>query len=463
MKRAQIIRKNIDMKQKKFTRGQERYEQQKQDGNHKKADRTQANDQKSSSLCPALGKCGGCHLINLPYGEQLKQKQKNTQKLLASFGKLEPIIGMDHPFHYRNKVSAAFSRDRKGNIISGIYEEGTHRVVPVDHCLLENETADRIIVTIRGLLRSFKIKVYDEDSGYGLLRHVLVRTSHATGEIMVVLITASPVFPSKNNFVKVLRDCHPEITTVIQNINGRHTSMVLGEKEHILYGKGYIEDILCGKRFRISPRSFYQVNSVQTEKLYELALEYGGCTGRERVLDAYCGAGTIGILAADRAEKVIGVELNRDAVRDAVFNAKQNGLKNISFYHKDAGEFMCQLAACEEHMDVVFMDPPRAGSDRAFLDALCTLRPDRIVYISCNPETLKRDLEILTRKWYRVERMRGVDMFPGTGHVESIALLSKLKSNKLKHINVKLEMDKLDLTAAESKATYEEIKDYVLK
>ena len=169
------------MKQKKFTRGQERYEQQKQDGNHKKADRTQANDQKSSSLCPALGKCGGCHLINLPYGEQLKQKQKNTQKLLASFGKLEPIIGMDHPFHYRNKVSAAFSRDRKGNIISGIYEEGTHRVVPVDHCLLENETADRIIVTIRGLLRSFKIKVYDEDSGYGMLRHVHVRTAHPTG------------------------------------------------------------------------------------------------------------------------------------------------------------------------------------------------------------------------------------------------------------------------------------------
>lgn len=419
MKPAQIIRKNIDMKQKKFTSGQKRYETQKQDRNHQ-ADRTQVSGEKSDFLCPAFGKCGGCHSINLPYGEQLKQKQKHTQKLLASFGKLEPIMGMDHPFHYRNKVSAAFARDRKGNIISGIYEEGTHRVVPVDHCLLENEAADRIIVTIRGLLRSFKIKVYDEDSGYGLLRHVLVRTAHATGEVMVVLITASPIFPSKNNFVKALLDRHPEITTVIQNINDRHTSMVMGEKEHVLYGKGTIEDILCGKRFRISPRSFYQVNSVQTEKLYALAVAYAGCTGKETVLDAYCGAGAIGILAADRAEKVIGVELNRDAVRDAVSNAKRNGLKNISFYRKDAGEFMCQLAECGEHIDVVFMDPPRAGSDAAFLHALCTLRPDRIVYISCNPETLKRDLEILTRKWYRVERMRGVDMFPGTGHTECV-------------------------------------------
>lgn len=347
------------------------------------------------------------------------------QKLLGCFGHIESIIGMEQPYHYRNKVSAAFSRDKKGNIISGIYEEHSHRVVPVDSCLLENEQADAIIVTIREMLHSFKIRVYDEDTGYGLLRHVLVRTGYATSEIMVVLVTASPVFPSKNNFVKALRQKHPEITTIVQNINGRGTSMVMGEREQVLYGKGYIEDVLCGKRFRISPRSFYQVNPVQTEILYKTAIQYAGCQKKERVLDAYCGTGTIGMIASDQAREVIGVELNRDAVRDAVINARYNGVKNISFYQKDAGEFMCQLAQQNEKVDVVFMDPPRSGSDEAFLSALATLRPARVVYISCNPETLKRDLEYLTRHGYEVKSMQPVDMFPGTGHVETVALLSR--------------------------------------
>lgn len=347
------------------------------------------------------------------------------QKLLGCFGHIESIIGMEQPYHYRNKVSAAFSRDKKGNIISGIYEEHSHRVVPVDSCLLENERADAIIVTIREMLHSFKIRVYDEDTGYGLLRHVLVRTGYATGEIMVVLVTASPVFPSKNNFVKALRQKHPEITTIVQNINGRGTSMVMGDREQVLYGKGYIEDVLCGKRFRISPRSFYQVNPVQTEILYKTAIRYADCKKKERVLDAYCGTGTIGMIASDHAREVIGVELNRDAVRDAVINARYNGVKNISFYQKDAGEFMCQLAQQNEKVDVVFMDPPRSGSDEAFLNALATLRPARVVYISCNPETLKRDLEYLTKRGYEVKRMQPVDMFPGTGHVETVALLSR--------------------------------------
>ena len=209
-------------------------------------------------------------------------------------------------------------RDRKGKIISGVYMEGTHKVLPVEDCLIENEKADEIIGTIRGLLPSFKMKVYDEDTGYGFLRHVLVRTAHVTGEIMVVLVTASPVFPSKNNFVKALRQVHPEITTIIQNVNGRSTSMVLGDKEHVLYGPGFIVDELCGKKFRISSKSFYQVNSVQTEVLYETAIRAAGLTGKETVIDAYCGIGTIGIAAADRAKEVIGVDLNRDAVRDCL-------------------------------------------------------------------------------------------------------------------------------------------------
>ena len=383
------------------------------------------SQEKKSLLCPVSKKCGGCQYIEIPYKKQLKEKQKAVEKPLSSFGKIEPIIGMENPMHYRNKVSAAFSRDRKGNIISGVYEENSHRVVPVEHCLLENEKADAIIGTIRSMLRSFKIKVYDEDTGYGLLRHVLVRTGHVTGEIMVVLITASPVFPSRNNFVKELRRRHPEITTIVQNINGRNTSMVLGEREQVLYGKGYIEDVLCGKRFRISPRSFYQVNPVQTETLYRTAIQYAGCNKKEKVLDAYCGTGTIGIIAGSSAGEVIGVELNKDAVRDAVINAKRNSMKNISFYQKDAGEFMCQLAAQQEQIDVVFMDPPRAGSSEAFLSALCTLAPKRVVYISCNPETLKRDLEYLTKRQYQVKKIQPVDMFPATVHVETVCLLSR--------------------------------------
>ena len=379
--------------------------------------------ERKPEVCPVSRTCGGCQYIELPYKKQLKKKQKAVEELLSGFAEVEPIIGMEQPYHYRNKVSAAFALDRKGHVISGVYEEGSHRVVPTDHCLLENEKADEIIVTIRGLLRSFKIKVYDEDSGYGLLRHVLVRTGHATGEIMVVLVTASPVFPSKNNFIKALRERHPEITTIVQNVNGRNTSMVLGEKEHVLYGKGYIEDILCGKRFRISPRSFYQVNPVQTEILYRTAVRYAGCTGRERALDAYCGTGTIGMIAADHAGEVIGVELNGDAVRDAVTNAKRNGVKNISFYQKDAGQFMCQLAQQKAKIDVVFMDPPRAGSDEAFLTALSRLSPKRVVYVSCNPETLRRDLLFLTKKGYKAEKIQPVDMFPGTVHVESVVKL----------------------------------------
>jgi len=211
-------------------------------------------------------KCGGCEFQGMPYAEQLRHKEKRVRILLDSFGKVHPIIGMKDPYHYRNKVHAVFDRDRRGNAISGVYQKGTHKVVPVDSCMIEDQKADEIIVTIRGLLKSFKIKTYDEDTQYGLLRHVLIRHGFSTGEIMVVLVTASPVFPSKNNFVKALRKVHPEITTVVQNINDRGTSMVLGTRDVVLYGKGFIEDKLCGCTFRISAQSFYQVNPVQSKR-----------------------------------------------------------------------------------------------------------------------------------------------------------------------------------------------------
>lgn len=278
---------------------------------------------------------------------------------------------------------------------------------------------------------------------------------------MVVLVTASPVFPSKNNFVKALREKHPEITTIIQNINGRSTSMVLGEKEHVLFGKGYIEDVLCGHRFRISSKSFYQVNPVQTEKLYNKAMELAALTGSETVLDAYCGIGTIGITASGRAKRVIGVELNKDAVRDAVQNAKRNEIKNIEFYCNDAGRFMSRMDAQGEKLDVVFMDPPRSGSTEEFIHSVAEAGPRKVVYISCGPETLARDLKIFARNGYRAREAWGVDLFPWTGHVETVVLLSRKTPDDT--IEVDLDLDELDITAAESKATYQEIKDYVLK
>ena len=305
---------------------------------HKKAEGQKNNG------CPYAKKCGGCDYQGTSYEKQLKEKQKLVQKYVGKFCKVQPIIGMEHPYHYRNKVHAVFDIAKGGAIISGVYRAGTHEVVNIDSCEIEDEISGAIIRDIRGLLRSFKIKTYDEDTGYGLLRHVLVRRGFYSGEVMVVLVLGSPILPSKNNFVKALRKLHPEISTVVLNVNDKRTSMVLGDKETVLYGKGYIEDTLCGCTFRISPKSFYQVNPVQTEALYRKAVAYAKLTGKETVIDAYCGIGTIGMIAAKQAGKVIGVELNRDAVRDAVINARRNSVKNIQFYQADAGKFMVGMA-----------------------------------------------------------------------------------------------------------------------
>lgn len=379
----------------------------------------------NSSKCPVFRQCGGCQLLDMPYEKQLELKQKMLEKLLKPYCTVSPIIGMKNPYHYRNKVHAVFDHDKKGNPVSGIYEAKSHRVIPVESCLLEDEKADEIIGTIRGMLKSFKIRTFDEDTGFGLLRHVLIRRGFSTGEIMVVLVTASPIFPSKNNFVKALRQKHPEITTIVQNINGMDTSMVLGKKEHVLYGKGYIEDLLCGYRFRISSKSFYQINPVQTEILYKKAVEAAGLTGKERVIDAYCGIGTIGIVASQKAKEVIGVELNNDAVHDAINNAKINGVKNIRFFCNDAGRFMVSMAETGEYVDVVFMDPPRSGSTEGFIDSLAIMKPEKVVYVSCSPETLARDLEYFRKKGYEAERAWGVDLFGFTEHVETVVLLER--------------------------------------
>lgn len=386
------------------------------------------SDRKKSEqkrICSVSRKCGGCQLMNMSYPEQLRFKQAKVVKLLGGFHRVNTIIGMENPFHYRNKVQAAFGRTRGGEIISGVYQSSTHNIVKTDSCLIEDKKADEIILTVRNLLKSFKLTVYDERNSRGFLRHVLVKRGFSTGEIMVVLVTGTSVFPSKNDFIKELLKIHPDITTVIQNVNNKFTSMVLGEKETVLFGKGYIEDVLCGCTFRISAKSFYQINPVQTEVLYSKAVEFANLGGKEKVIDAYCGIGTIGIVASKKAGEVIGCEVNPDAIRDAKVNAKINDIKNIKFICADAGEFMLGMKEQKEKCDVLFMDPPRAGSDKKFLSSAVSLSPEKIVYISCNPETQQRDLYFLVKNGYRVKKIQPVDMFPYTSHVETVVLLQK--------------------------------------
>ena len=363
----------------------------------------------------------------MEYDEQLLFKQKRVNTLLTRFGRIERIIPMDNPLHYRNKSQAMFYYDfRAKTVRAGIYQSTTHRVVPVDSCMIEDEAAQDIVHTIEKLCRSFKIKAFDERRGTGVMRHALVRTGFESGEIMVVLVTATHEFPSKKNFVKALLNEQPEITTIVHNVNPDGMNLTLGESSTVLYGKGYIEDTLCGCVFSISPASFYQVNPVQTEVLYNTAIDSAELTGSETVLDAYCGTGTIGIIAAKRAGQVLGCELNPDAVSDAISNAKRNGMDNIYFECCDAGEYINELADNKQRFDVVIMDPPRAGASFKFLKALCRMKPNRIVYISCNPETLARDLQFITTHGYRTRLIQPVDMFPFTKHCEVVVSMCRV-------------------------------------
>lgn len=374
--------------------------------------------------CPYAKKCGACNMQNLPYEEQLRVKQSGVIRLLGRFGRVDRIIGMEEPTHYRNKVQAAF-RSKSGKVVSGVYQSGSHHIIEVEDCMLEDASAAPILATIRKLAASMKIKPYDMVTGQGYLRHVLIRRGFQSGEIMVVIVTAPGEFRNRDAFVNELCRRHPEITTVVHNINPTDTPLFLGAESHTLYGSGVITDRLCGLTFRISPRSFYQVNPVQTEILYKKARDFAALTGRERVIDAYCGTGTIGLVLANGAREVIGVEVNRDAVADAKVNAEENGIKNAAFYAADAGEFMNEMARRHERADVVMLDPPRAGCSQKFLTSLLTLAPRRMVYISCNPETLARDLHTLVRGGYEVKKIQPVDMFPYTSHVETVVSLKK--------------------------------------
>lgn len=418
------------------------------------------NESNQSISCSVCKQCGGCQYVDIPYEKELKKKSAYLKQLFEGICTVGEVHGMYRPAFYRNKVHAVVGLDKQKGIVTGTYAEGTHRLVPVDVCMIEDQKADSIIATLRELFASFKYVPYNEDTHRGFMRHILIRRGFSTKEMMVVLVTADNKFPSKNNFLKALLEKHPDITTVVQNINDYSTSMVLGKANKVLYGKGYIEDVLCGCRFRISPESFYQINPSQTEKLYKTAIRLGGITKNDVVIDAYCGIGTIGIALSSHAKKVIGVELNPQAVKDAQTNADLNHIKNIQFVNEDAGDFLVCYAE-GGRADVVIMDPPRSGSTPEFLQSLLQIKPKRIVYISCNPETQVRDVRVLQKGGYKVEKCDGYDMFPHTVHVETVVKLS-LKKDTPK-IEVTMEPDEESNYTPEEKITYQKIKAYILE
>lgn len=385
--------------------------------------------------CEIYKKCSGCQLMNLKYDEQLKLKQSGIIKLYGKFCHVEDIIGMDNPYHYRNKATRAF-RIRYPNmrVISGIYQSKTGSVVPCNNCLLEDVKSQEIIKDIKRLMQDYKISPFDEASGKGLIRHITVRKAAKTGEYMAVIVTSSPIFPKGKDLAARICSMHPEVKTVVQNISRTMDKMMLGEQEKTLSGEGRIVDELMGLKFIISPSSFYQVNPAQTEKLYTQAIEAAELKGNETVLDCYCGIGTIGLCASQKAVQVIGVESNAAAVRDAVRNAKLNKIANARFVTSDTGEFLKSFADGREDADVVFLDPARAGCDRLALDSLIRIAPEKIVYISCNPETQAKDCVVLAKAGYRIRRVQPVDMFPFTRHVECVVLMSRKKPTQIKYI-----------------------------
>ncbi len=385
-----------------------------------------ASSDRVKPKCSHFDLCGGCSLMHLSYETQLLYKQNKVKECLRKIGgmniNVNSAIGMTNPYNYRNKIQMPIKLLKNGKIVSGFYKEKTHEIVPINNCLIENKKADKILNSIKELMKKYKILPYDEDKRIGVIRHILVRTSFHYDEIMVVLVSNVDSFPGRNEFVKTLKKLNPEITTIVQNINPRDTNVILGEKQRILSGKGYIRDVLCGIEFKISAKSFYQVNPLQTEILYNKAIELADINSNDLVLDAYCGIGTIGLIASKKAKNVVGVEIVKEAVIDAINNAKNNNINNAYFYEGDAGKFIIDQFKEGVKFDVVIMDPPRKGSDEAFLSTLIKTKPNRIVYISCDPATLARDLKYLSGV-YNIVSVTPVDMFPHTFHVETIVLL----------------------------------------
>ena len=377
--------------------------------------------------CKYAKYCGGCSLQHLSYENQLKEKQKYMESLLSRFLRVNKIIGCKNNEHYRNKMQVSFGKDERGRAIYGNYIPSTHFIVPFDECLINDEEANSIIKTVRELIDKYHISVFDENVYKGCIRHILIRCT-STDEYMVIFVTGSPVLYKKELLIKDLIRKHPKIKTVIHNINSAHTSMILGDKSYVIYGKGYIRDVLCALKFNLSASSFYQINKYQTEVLYNTAIQLAEFKGSETVIDAYSGIGTISLCLASKVKEVIGVEINEQAVRDAIRNAKLNDVTNVKFIADDAGRFMEKLSRNRKaHVDALVMDPPRSGASDRFLKSVLKLSPEKIVYISCSPESLKSNLGFLVKNGYVIKVIQPVDMFPHTDikHTENIVILKR--------------------------------------
>ena len=427
--------------------------------------------------CAFARRCGGCQIQEMSYDRQLvfkDQKIRGNLERIGGFTKdqidtvMQPVVGMEHPFGYRNKAQFPFGTDKEGNPITGFYAGRTHDIIANTDCALGVEQNKEILKTILQYMRENKIKSYDEKTGKGLIRHALIRYGFKTKEIMVCLVINGKKLPKAERLIEKLIQIEG-MTSITISPNTRRDNVIMGDSYEILWGQGYITDYIGNVKYQISPLSFYQVNPVQTEKLYGLALEYADLKGDETVWDLYCGIGTISLFLAQKAKQVYGVEIVPQAIDDAKENAKINAIDNAEFFVGKAEEVLPEYYAEYErehngetaHADVIVVDPPRKGCDETLLETIVKMQPEKVVYVSCDSATLARDLKYLCANGYEIKMCRGVDQFPQSVHVETVVLLSQQKPDDT--IEIDLDLDELDATSAELKATYQEIKDYVLK
>ena len=376
--------------------------------------------------CKICHQCGGCEFQQYAYAAELEFKRKLVKEQFRKIASMDvevpEVIGMGVPEYYRNKIQMSFALDEKGRTYAGFYKKGTHTIVPVSDCKIESKLAQPIINNVCRLMDEYHIDSYDERSHQGIMRHILIRTTSDGKKAMVVFVTKGDSFPKSAAFVADLIKKCPFVVTIVQNINPRETNVILGDKEKTLYGKGYLMDTICGLKFKVSPKSFFQTNPIITNKLYSYAVDQAELTGNEIILDAYSGVGTIGLIASKRCKEVISVELVPEAVRDAKVNARENGITNFKVFNDDASSFISRMAGAKERIDVLFMDPPRKGSDKRFLDSVLKSKPKRIVYVSCDPSTLARDVAYISNS-YSIKSIQPFDMFPRSTHVETVVLL----------------------------------------
>ena len=432
------------------------------------------SEDRTEAVCENAVRCGGCQLQHYRYDRQLDYKQNKVKNALVRMGGfaddfidsvMEPVIGMDNPYNYRNKAQFPVGKDKEGNTVIGFYAGRTHSIIDSRYCYIQSEVSNKVVSIIRIWIERYGISPYEETKHSGLIRHILVRNGFKTGEVMVCLVVTSKKVPALDKLVELLGDIDG-LVSVCLNINKDKTNKILGDKIINVYGRDYIEDYIGDVKYRISPLSFYQVNPVQTEKLYSTALDFAGLTGNETVWDLYCGIGTISLFLAKSAKSVLGVEIVPQAISDAKVNAQINNIDNALFTcgaAEDVEDFLTEneLQHIYGNPDVIVVDPPRKGCDSKLLDTIISHSPERIVYVSCDPATLARDLKILCEDVYEIKRVRACDMFGMSGHVETVVLLSQQKPDDT--IEIDLDLDELDATSAELKATYQEIKDYVLK